>query len=206
MPLRLLVLSLVLLAPTASAGARTLGFGLGLELPPVTLAEDVDFDHEQRLVSLEVPFFAGGLRFAPAVGYASGRESPMFLGSPPKVTRLSAGAAVTWSVAPTEKLRGWAGPRGGLVWREVDGYDPSLDPFVGLLGGGEYFLGPSVSLGAELRLTYASLGLGRFAARRIVIEGDTTIPGGSSGPFTLEPVRGWSLVGDVAVSLRFYPW
>lgn len=204
MHLRIGLAASLLLATPWSAGARDVGVGVGLELPAVTLAEHADVNHDQRLVVLELPVFAGALRFTPAVGYASGHESFGPSLAMPETTRLSLGGSVAWVLAPAERLRSWVGPRGGVVLRSVEDDGDTLDPFVGGVLGGEYFLGPSVSLGADLRCTYASLERGRYVMRRTYVIGPPGLPG--DGGLEFDRPRGWSLVADAALSLRFYPW
>jgi hypothetical protein len=200
--------AVVLLLAPAIAGAGEVGLGVGVELPPVTVTEEAYFGYEQRLVSLEVPVLLGRWRLAPAAGYASGRERATFLpGKEIDTTRLSLGGSAAWVIPATERLRGWAGVRGGVVWREWEGGSRGTDPFAGGLVGGEYFLAPWFSLGADLRVTYQSQdgGDARLGPRPTIYLGTASPTGNYLLPVTV-PDSAWVLLADAAVSLRFYPW
>lgn len=84
---------------------------------------------------------------------------------------LRFGLGLAYPITLTESTRAYVGVRtGAMFWSttneylntEDEGVESSetsrTDPFVGLQVGGEYYLSPSFSLGAEVQLTYTIIG------------------------------------------------
>jgi hypothetical protein len=184
----------LVLALTASNEQPALRVGLGLGLDAESL---VGIEREQgegipvSLVNLHVPIRIGGwLRLEPELGLRRRTTERLRVADvvndslaegdavlTETLLRVAFGAA--WSFAPEPDVALHLGGKVGFVrssWETTftpDGGEPATDDdartdtWVGLTAGGEYFLARSFSLGGEIELDHAWIGLSREEEERV---------------------------------------
>lgn len=157
---------------------RSVRFGVGAGI------DVTDF----TLMLLEDDFFTGGPGFdiflpvritdvliiEPSLAVATVSETTSPEGAAETTDSASIirfGVGLAYPITLTESTRAYVGVRSGaMFWSSTSEYlnaedegvesteTSRTDPFVGLQVGGEYYLSPSFSLGAEVQLTYTIIG------------------------------------------------
>lgn len=198
-----------------------LGIGVGIDVAPfVIVGDDAGAGLPSSFASFRIPVRIGErLRIEPEIGFfhQTGGLGPGFLrlahpgGVDLRTTSTRVAVAAQWVFRPAEGAEAYVGPKVGLQQRTLRIGDPPLDEEIGetleelrveavdywvaATLGGEAFLHPALSLGAELAFAYVNLGRSTYVVDGLGVPSNEIDDGGG---------RQWMLSTSATLLLRFY--